>query len=360
MEAIQRKRYSHSFQGLYGYIGLRLIGFGFIVLSQLTIMIFITFTATILSNGNTSIFEMMDFEILAYLLDLGNVGKPIIMCSLFFLIFKKESNLFKSLIMYAIFALVFYIGEVIIFNHILFPFIYFVLGKYSIPTEYLVGLEPLFQTYMLSFSNLNVFLDMTLCVLFYIFIWYTPKKIKKKNIKYFRMLVIIPIAYIICSYTISVLSSYNIIDAKSIFISALLVKGSIPSFLIFVSSLIFMRIKRRLHNKRNKELPFDEFVKTTHYSFSYSIFIMIVLAILSILEFIISFHPSIKAFSFAGNYFLFLAIPFILLCNLNLDPKRTNYKYIVPSWMLIHYSLFVISILWLAIKVLEFVEIIFI
>ena len=105
---------------------------------------------------------------------------------------------------------------------------------------------------------------------------------------------------------------------------------------------------------------FDEFVKTTHYSFSYSIFIMIVLAILSILEFIISFHPSIKAFSFAVNYFLFLAIPFILLCNLNLDPKRTNYKYILPSWMLIHYSLFVISILWLVIKVLEFVEIIFI
>lgn len=360
MDAIQRKRYSHSFQGLYGYIGLRLIGFGFIVLSQFTIMVFITLAATILSQGNTDIFEMINFNILVYLLDLGNVGKPIIMCSLFILVIKKSNNIFKLLIMYAVLAFVFYIGEVVIFEHILFPFMWFILGKYSIPTEFLSSLEPMFETYMLSFSNLNVFLDMTLCVLFYIFIWYTPKTMKKKNIKYFRMLVIIPILYIVCSYTISVLSSYKIIQTNSIYISALLVKGSIPSFLIFVSCLIFMRIKRRIYNKRNNDLPFEEFVKTTHYSFSYSVFLAIVLAILSILEFIISFHPGIKAFSFAGNYFLFLAIPFILLCNLNLEPKRTNYRYIVPSWMLVHYSLFVISILWLAIKVLEFLELLFI
>lgn len=358
MKTINQKAYNHAFKGIYGHIFLRFIGFCFIVFSQLAIC-YILISASYLLEGDSTAFERIDFEVIDYLIKLGNVGKPIIMCSLFALVFEKGQKIVHALIFYFVMALLFYIGEIIAFEFLLEPFVMTLLEQYKLDYDIVIELFPLFSTYILSYANLNVFLDMFLCTLIYLFLFYSPKFIKGKWMYAYRCLVILPFLYIIGSTVFSVLESYSVIEFYSIALSALFVKGSLPSFIIFTALVIFIKIRKNRYEKENLGLTYEEYLKTSSYTFSYSLFLAILLVVISAIELGLSYIPNINDFGFGNNYFLFLAVPFVLLFNVSKFSTKKWHRIVLPAFMTVHYTVFGISIAIVVVTILEFLAVLF-
>ena len=355
MDMIQNTANNHAFKGLYGHMMLRFIGFCFIVFSQLTIS-FLLIEASFLLEGDLNAFNNLDFNLIAFLLRLSDVGKPIILCSLFGLVFEKSKKIIHALIFYFILAVLFYVGETFIFNNVLEPFVLALLKEYNIQYALVEELFPLLLTYASSYANLNVFLDMFLCVLVYLFLLYTPKNIKGKWIYVYRFLVIIPISYILGSYVLTILNNFGILKITSVNISALLVKQSLTSFIIFFALVIFIKIRKHKYEKQNNILSYKEYLKTTSYTFSYSLFLAVLLALISIIEFGLSFVPGIKNFAIGDDYLLFFAIPFVLFYNVSKPANKIWPKIALPSFMVAHYFIFSCCILGVVITILEVVS----
>lgn len=357
MQSLDIRKHNQPFGGLYGYLGLRFVGFAFIALSQLAIMYIIVETSILIDTGDYTALYTVDFEAIDNLMKLGNVGKPIIMCTLFAIIFVRGKNLIKTIIFFFVTAVLFYVGEVIVLSRVLLPFLKALFMVYELPYEYFDIIYPMLLSYASSFANLNVFLDMFLCTLIYAFLWYTPKSVPQNKMVFYRLLAIIPYAYIICSFLFSTLYKFNVISYDPIFIDALFCKGSLPSFIIFTSLILFLKYRERIYYKNHKnDIPFEMYIKTSSYSFSYSVFLAIVLAVISVIEFLLNLIPETKLLPFGGNYYLFFAIPFVLLFNVNKITKFKIAKAIVPTWMFFHYFLFVSSIGVFLMSVLETVS----
>lgn len=146
----------------------------------------------------------------------------------------------------------------------------------------------LFGFIMINSGNLglvfNIFIDLFLCTLLFFFMNYSPKRIKKEHIIYFRLLTILPIAYEITSIILKYFAVSGAINIPS-FVFFLLTSKPPFMFVAFVALVFALKIEERRNLKRHENLEFTkEHRKTNAHSFRFSIIIAIVFTIVGFLD----------------------------------------------------------------------------
>ncbi|MCR5491687.1 MAG: hypothetical protein K6F32_06135 [Bacilli bacterium] len=147
--------------------------------------------------------------------------------------------------------------------------------------------------------SMNVFIDLFLCFLLFFFMNYNPKKIfTGKKVIFFRVLVLLPIAYeiaaIFVKYNISLGSLYGGFDIPS-FVFFLL-PGKPPFiFLAFVAIVFLMKISERRYLKEpgHTHATYAEYITTNAHSLRVSIMISIVFAACAVVDIIVTFSSMI-------------------------------------------------------------------
>ena len=167
-------------------------------------------------------------------------------------------------------------------------------------------------------AKYNHALDQLLIGSAYIALFSTPECLKGKKILFFRLLSILPMAYIILSLVLRTLYNLGIINLSS-FVSPIFVGSKFTIFGFFISFLLFIKIrgkKYKIFDEENNIIP-SVFAKISSKIFAIFGFIELVIGL---------FIPSLSAISLGSHYLLILCAPIMMLY----DYKRTFEIHIKP------------------------------
>lgn len=211
-----------------------------------------------------------------------------------------------------------------------------------------VSVLDIFVGFIRDKVNVNVFADLFAFALFHFFVNYSPKKcFKGKSVVIFRLGALIPVAYIICSYVIKILSGeYGIVFPFFVY-PFLATKSPFMSFMFMMVSL-WIKNRERLFLKlgATKE-EYQHYLLTRRSSLSFAVhlsLLIIVFAIIESLFFLIieTVYKTIGGAEFGGLEYissvyglrhcssLVLAIPLIFLYSYNRVEKSPIIDMVIP------------------------------
>lgn len=243
---------------------------------------------------------------LGWLRDLGewfsSMPLPLFLLANFAAIFQKRDNYKKLLLFYGgVAALLYIVGNIVII-HYGYGFINaFTFGSVDFWTMAKVFGGLLFS---LGPSGLvfNIFIDLLLCSLLFFFMNYKPKKyFQGKNLKWFRLMFILPILYEIASILIKYFVGMGQMSIPFFFFFLLTSKPPLM-FLAFVILVLLLKIQeiKGLKRHQNHKL-IEENRKTNAHSFRFSLSIAIVFLIMGVLDILLYFFLSV-IFSFSFGF----------------------------------------------------------
>ena len=196
--------------------------------------------------------------------------------------------------------------------------------------------------------QVNVFADLFAFALFHFFISYTPKRVfKDKLLIIFRLFCLVPIALVITSYILKILSATKMVDLPFYIFPFLTTKSPVVYF-VFVTMSLWIKYRERwfLRLGATKE-EFHRFLNTKRNSLSVSIHLSIIilislifdvfLFIFAVIYFFINNVPLENILEVTTNTFgvgqsvsMILAIPFILLYSYQRKHKDTRIDIAIP------------------------------
>ena len=140
-------------------------------------------------------------------------------------------------------------------------------------------------TFFTGYLSLNVFIDLLMCSLLYLFLIYRPKNIKKNGLIFYRLLVLIPIFYEIGSFVIKGLSNGLHLFTIPIEVLPLLTNKSIITFFAFLIIILFLKNKTKIYKKMGgSPEQYKEYLQTKAHTFQVSVLIAIVFAICGLFD----------------------------------------------------------------------------
>ncbi len=334
-----------KFKAPFSYRELRIIGWVFIVLAQIAVILNLN------SKINPASAPFLDgwanfFQSLSYF------SLPLFLVANMACIIQKRDNFKNMLLFYGGAALVMYL----LGNFVVFHYGRGIMNSISPATwgdaAYLFGL--LLPALGKSGYVFNIFIDLFLCSLMYFFLNYEPKKFfqGKKKI-WFRLMVLLPILYEIGSMIIKFRISFFYMTIPSYVFFFLTSK---PPFMLlaFLLLISLFKIEERKHIKKlNKsEIELEEHKKTNAHSLAVSIQMSIIFVIVTILDIIVSFivfasvavnlHAledqallnyianQLSDIGFFGSATLVILIPVFLLFSYKKKPKNKEIDKFIP------------------------------
>ncbi len=195
----------------------------------------------------------------------------------------------------------------------------------KLTTEQTTWLGNAIITALGKFQSLNIFMDLFLVALFYLFMFYKPKKI---DVKLFRWGVLIPIAYLITSYILNTCNKFGVISLNFYGLSFLVSKKP-SAYAIFLSMLIYLKI----FNKETEEGDFNVD------SFDFSIFMSLAIVFISIIDAFFYFIPNATKFGFGDSYCYFMCVPFVLCYDYNKEIKHPWIGFTMPAYYGVTYGI---------------------
>ena len=168
----------------------------------------------------------------------------------------------------------------------------------------------------------NVFSDLLALSLFYFFYTYNPKKhFQGKNLKYFRLLALVPLLIAGASYAFKVLNTYQILKLPIEVYPFLTTK---PPFIYLIFIILTIWIKARANDYYKHGGTKEEYyayLNTNRNSFSFSLMLALILVFASLIDTALygalSFMENgdlvVSAFEIGDCSALFVAVPIILL-----------------------------------------------
>ena len=308
------------------YRGLRIVGWIFIILSQVAVII-----KAISSISDTESLSSLStvHTILSFL---SLIPIPLFLIANFSYILNHR-NSYKHLF-------IFY-GLISVGLYALFALIYF---RYGIGIVSIIDkdnaqpmLDAIVKTIFSDSLSFNIFIDLFLCTAITFFICYTPKNhFRNKKIAWFRLLVAIPIAYEIVAIILKVL------DGRAINLPAylfpLMPSKSPLILLLFIACVIYLKIYQTKYKKAGKtQMEYLDYQQTNVSALKFSIFVSVGLVVASILDLVLvitlareSTIAKLLSLGIGKNMFLFLAIPFIMLFGYNKKVKPGAVDIIIP------------------------------
>ena len=263
-----------KYRGPLSYRHLRIIAWIFLALAQIG-------TILTLSASANEIPDMYGLwpTILHFF---ANFMGPLFLIAAFATVLVAKDGYKRLIVLYSGLSLLMYVAFVIIYQH----FIVGIVGAIT-TTDPNTAAKEIVQLFTNNgFLAFNIFLDLLLCTLVTFFINYNPKKyFQGKKIVWFRLLVLLPIAYEVVSILLKVLCSNEIISLSP-FVFPLLTTKAPVSFIIFVAMAIFMKHREKYFVKKGKTLEhYAEFKKTNVNSLQFSFFLSIIIIGAVIIDF---------------------------------------------------------------------------
>jgi len=196
--------------------------------------------------------------------------------------------------------------------------------------------------------GINVFADLFMFTLFHFFINLNPNKIfigKKRII--FRLFSLFPVAFIITSYILRILSGTGQISLSFYFHPFMATKSPLV-FLIFVLMSLWFKYRERIFISLGAtHKDYHEYLKTNRNSFSVSVTLVTIILFVAVLEVFLLIALFAYYTGYMGaefSYFseimsiyqlgqcsaMIIAIPFILLYSYTRKHKQSNLDIIIP------------------------------
>ncbi len=188
------------------------------------------------------------------------------------------------------------------------------------------------------YANINVFLDLSLCSLFYFFLAYKPKKLSGGRLLLFKSCSILPVIYIIGSIFLDGLVKKGIISIP-VWGSSLLANYKLPSYILFFLVVLSLKYNEAEHIAQGgTHKTFFISLKSRFSSLSFSVYLCVCIGVLSLTDYALSMVPEFAAWGMGSSYKMFAAIPFIMLFSFNKMPKHKWPDVFIPVYYILHYS----------------------
>ena len=273
-----------KYRGPISYRYIRIMAWVFLIISQIGILV--KFNIKLDPASQSQIGWLKDAGSF-----LSSLPLPLFLLANFAFIFQRKGNWKYLLTFYGGVALVLYILGNVIIIHYGYGFI-----NAFTPTDFM-QMANAFGSLLFNLGNLgsvfNIFIDLFLCTLLFFFMNYTPKNIKKENIKYFRLLALLPILYEVASILIKYFVATGAMNIP--FFCFFLLPSKPP--MMFVAFVVLVLVLKIEEYKRLKEKQDPHFItehrKTNAHSLRFSIIIAIVFFSAALLDLIIYFVSAI-------------------------------------------------------------------
>lgn len=136
-----------------------------------------------------------------------------------------------------------------------------------------------------GFLAFNIFVDLFLCTLVMLFLNYKPKKIfRGKSLHVFRLFALLPIGYEVFCMILKILAAEKAISIP-LWFNALMPVKPIMTFVLFLLLAAFVKTRElrfRRHGKTHEE--YQAFLKTRRNSRNFSIFLAVMLVVVSVVD----------------------------------------------------------------------------
>lgn len=139
-----------------------------------------------------------------------------------------------------------------------------------------------------GFVSFNIFVDLFLCTLVMFFLNYRPRRLfRGKSLIVFRLFTLFPIAYELVSIWLKIRSSLGLVELPLWSCAFLTVKPPM-TFVLFVILAVYVKTRElrfRRHGKTHQD--YLAFLKTRKNSWNFSAFLAVMMAVISLLDFIV-------------------------------------------------------------------------
>ena len=340
-----------KYKGVLSYRHIRIIGWLCLIVSQVS-------TILALAGNIDPGFKQSAQTAITVLSVFGSLPIPLFLLANFSNILRNKENWRSLFILYGGGAL----GMYLLGNFVVFHYGYRFINAF-INTATWGDAATLFGALLPALGKtgytFNIFIDMLMCTLLFFFMNYNPKKVfTGKNVIWFRLLFILPVAYEVAGIVIKFLLGINRITIPS-YVFFLLPSKPPLIFLAFVIIVLALKIGEIKFKKRHNgsEEEYQNHVATNAHSLKVSIIISIIFAIMAFLDVIVTigivleslFYAQaattveeemqliamtrINAWSgagFGGAFSLLLIIPLVLLFSYNKTHKNTKIDTLLP------------------------------
>ena len=139
-----------------------------------------------------------------------------------------------------------------------------------------------------GFLAFNIFIDLFLCTLTMVFLNYKPRRVFTGRARIvFRLLALLPIGYEVGCMLLKLRAARGVIEIP-VWAYPLLTTKPPMTFVLFVALALFVKTRElrfRRHGKTHEE--YQAFLKTRRNSLNFSVFLAIMLMIVSVLDFVV-------------------------------------------------------------------------
>ena len=282
---------------------------------------------------------------------LGQLAVPLFLLANFALILSSQENIKKLVLFHASMAVLIIALYLLLYDRYFVGIVKLVLEPFGITNAKELG-DTFIRNHFTKYLTLNVFIDLLMCSLLYLFLVYRPKKIKQKHLIYYRLLVIIPILYEIGCMVVKGLSIGQKLFVLPMELIPFLTNKPFVTFIAFIVMILYLKNQHRIYLKLGgSEENYKEYLKTNKHSFQVGIVMAICFASAGIIDFIItlllagfigglnatseeltSVLASIQAWGFGKGLVLLFASPLLLLFNYQkkYSVKSKNVDMVIP------------------------------
>ncbi len=194
-----------------------------------------------------------------------------------------------------------------------------------------------------SHLNLNVFLDLFLCTVFWFFITYKPKKLAGGPLLLFRCCAVFPMLYLLLG---AVLMGMNRVDwvriSLPLWLVGLLPSRKLPGILLFLAMALYVKYHEAEEFRRGgDDDTFRDFLRSNRHSLRFAVFMCIVLGLLSLADWGAGQIDGgrLSPWGIGVSTTMYLAIPFVLLFSYNREPRFRILNAFVPVYYVLNYLL---------------------
>lgn len=264
------------------YRHFRIFGWIMIVFAELSIVLGITskFFYNAIGPELTQTYQALS-DVFGFF---GQLAIPFFLLANFALILSSQENIKQLVLTHVLGAVGIYLTFLLFYDRYFIGFLS-LLFKSLTYEDTKVIVDAIMTTFFTGYLSLNVFIDLLMCSLLYLFLIYRPKNIKKNGLIFYRLLVLIPIFYEIGSFVIKGLSNGLHLFTIPIEVLPLLTNKSIITFFAFLIIILFLKNKTKIYKKMGgSPEQYKEYLQTKAHTFQVSVLIAIVFAICGLFD----------------------------------------------------------------------------
>ena len=267
-------------------------------------------------------------DVIIYVADA--ISSPLIILAGYIIILKRKNRASSMLLIYLIMAIFIYLVTIIVFERYLITLVSALHPTWSGDAIRNYTNEMVLSSGAKSIVNYNIFLDLTLCCAFYFFTNITPKKATGKKLVLFRLCSLIPVIYLIVSVILAGLFNMGMIKLNVAEV-ALLTCRAPATYLVFFGLSIYLAINKKIYKSKGvSDYGYAKYKETNAHSLQFSIVCSIIIAVVSLIDFIFSFFGFSGAFNFGETYMMCLIIPFVMLISYKKEYSSATVDFLIP------------------------------